>query len=95
MWKRRNECTHLVEKQEKPKEEAVEICSQNPQVDGGGAGHFNHNGHEAVQPKHAQGKGCEQQCCKTRWQVTPQAHNNDFKQHRYSSDALKLSIFIS
>lgn len=95
MWKWRNEWTHAVVKQEKPKEETVEIWSQNPQVDGGCAGNFHHNWHEAVQRKHAQGKGYEQQCCKTRWQVTPQAQNKDFIEPWYSSDALKLCIFLS
>lgn len=53
--------TYLVAKQEKSKEKTVEISCQDAQIDGGGTGHSNHNRHEAVQPKHAQGKSHEEQ----------------------------------
>lgn len=53
--------TYFVVKQEKSKEQAVEVRSQNAQVDRGCTRYFNHYWHEAVQPKHTQGKHCEQQ----------------------------------
>lgn len=58
--------THHVMEEEHAAKKAEEVGGEQSQVDGGGAGHLHHEGHEAVQRKHTQDVDGKQRGCRTR-----------------------------
>lgn len=56
---------HLVVEEEDATEEAEEVSGEQRQVDGGGARHLHHDGHQAVQHKHAEDVDRKEQHYKT------------------------------
>lgn len=58
--------THRVMEEEHATKKAEEVGGEQSQVDGSGAGHLHHDGHEAVQRKHTQDVDSKQRGCRTR-----------------------------
>lgn len=54
MWLDDSTVAYLIVKEEKAAKKTKEVCRQQSQVDSGGTSHLHHDGHEAVQRKHAQ-----------------------------------------